>query len=440
MIGEALPDIPRLFTGIAEWSACLVYILLMRPRFGKWPTVTICAIALPVLVGVQEFAETLPIALWTVGMALAVGAMYGFIVLTAQVRPGEAGDLTARAFVLAELVASFEWQLHVFFYGIDNRSSFEFVLLAGIYAGVFSAAHIAERKHFPKDLPLPIDARTLISVIGVATVTFLMSNLSFVTTATPFSGRLDPEVFYIRTLVDLCGFVILFALRGQRLELYRAQEVATVSMMLSNQRERFFQSKHDIEEVNRKYHDLKHYIHAIRAEADPTERARHMDELEQSIRGYEITTLDTGNAVLDTMLTAKKQQADRFRIMMTVVADGRAVAFVDVMDLVTIIGNALDNAIEAVADLPDPQQRLIRVAIYRQDSLAMVRVENYFGGTLKLAHGLPATTKGNARHHGYGLKNMISAAETYGGSLTARVEDGWFVLRVLLPIPATDPV
>ncbi|MDE0573600.1 GHKL domain-containing protein [Demequina sp. B12] len=368
---------------------------------------------------------------------MAVAAMFGFIVAVADVRPREAGDLTARAFVLAELVASFEWQLHVFFFGAENRPALEYLLLGGIYIGIFVAAFLAERGHFPRDNPLPIDTRTLISVIAVAAVTFLMSNLSFVTTSTPFSGRLDPEVFYIRTLVDLCGFVILFALRGQRLELHRSQEVATISMMLSNQRERYLQSKHDIDEVNRKYHDLKHYIHAFRAEQDPGERARYIDQLEESIKGFERTTLDTGNPVLDTMLMSKSQQADRYDITMTIVADGSAVAFVDAMDLVTIIGNALDNAIEAVSKVHTRDQRLIRVAIHRQDSLTLVRVENYFTGSLRTAHGLPVTSKGDSRHHGYGLKNVRDTAERYGGSLTVRVEDDWFVLRVLLPVPAT---
>ncbi len=433
---DSLPDIPRLFTGLAEWSACLVYILLMRPRFNRWAKIIACIVALPALVGIQYLAASLPLELWVLGMTMAAGGMYLFIFVVADVRPREAGDLTARAFVLAELVASFEWQLHVFFFGLEDRHSLEYVLLGGIYLAAFVGAHVAERRHFPQDHPLPVDARTLISVVAVATVTFLMSNLSFVTTSTPFSGRLDPEVFYIRTLVDLCGFVILFALRGQRLELYRSQEVATVSMMLSNQRENYLQSKHDIDEVNRKYHDLKHYIHAIRAEEDAGERARYMDELEESIRGFETSTLETGNAVLTTMLTAKQKQADRYRITMTIVADGSAVSFLDAMDLVTIIGNALDNAIEAVSTLPDAEQRLIRVAIHRQDSFTVIRVENYFPGRLQLADGMPVTTKGDSRHHGYGLKNMRSTAERYGGSLTAQVEDGWFVLRVLLPAPA----
>lgn len=431
-----LPDIPRALTAIAEWSACLTYILLMRKRLPRLSLASACLAGLVLLVGVHLLVETLPLELWAVGMGAAAAVMLGLIYLGADVSLRESGDLVARAFVLAELVASLEWQLDVFFLGGgDATRPASIALLITVYAAAFGTAYSAERKHFPKDQRVLVDNRTLIVTVGVALVTFLMSNLSFVKTNTPFSGPIGPEIFYIRTLVDLCGFVILFALRGQRLELQRATEVDAVNVMLRNQRDRYLQSKHDIDVVNRKYHDLKHYIHAIRAETNSATRAGYMDQLEDSIRGYETSALDTGSPVLDTLLTAKSQQADRMQISLAAVADGTAIGFVDAMDLVTLVGNALDNAIEATSSLDDPAQRLVRIAIYRQDGFAMIKVENIFRGTLQLVNGLPQTTKASSLHHGYGLKNMRETAELYGGSLTAHAEDDWFVVRVLLPAP-----
>ena len=436
---DVLPDIPRVFTALAEWSACMVYILLMRKRLPWFSLAAVAVAGLAVLVGIQLVAETLPLELWTLGMAAAVGAMFALIYLCADVSLREAGDLVARAFVLAELVASLEWQLDVFFLGDDDANRLvSMALLVGVYAAVFGMAYSAERRHFPRDHRVVVDNRTLIVTVVVAIVTFLMSNLSFVTTNTPFSGPVGPEVFYIRTLVDLCGFVILFALRGQRLELLRATEVDAVNVMLRNQRDRYLQSKHDIDVVNRKYHDLKYYIHAIRAESNPDARAGYMDQLEDSIRGYETSALDTGSPVLDTLLAAKSQQADRMQITMAAVADGTAIGFVDAMDLVTLVGNALDNAIEATSSLEDPAQRLVRIAVYRQDGFAMIKVENVFRGALEVVDGLPQTTKASSLHHGYGLKNMRETAERYGGSLTAHAEDDWFVVRVLLPSPREE--
>lgn len=48
---------------------------------------------------------------------------------------------------------------------------------------------------------------------------------------------------------------------------------------------------------------------------------------------------------------------------------------------------------------------------------------------------MPTTTKRDARYHGYGLKSIQSIANSYGGSATIDTKDGWFELRLLLPVP-----
>lgn len=436
---DLLPDIPRVYTAVAEWAACVLYILLLGRRMSWAPFAAMACLGLGALIGVQLLAGQLPLGLWILGMAAAVATMYGFILLSADASPREAGDLLARAFVLAELVASLQWQLQAFFYGADTRGLGPLALLVAVYGIGFALAAWAERGHFPRDHRVPIDNRGLVGAAAIAVVTFLMSNLSFVTTSTPFSGRLGSEIFYIRTLVDLCGFVVLYALRGQRLALQRAAEANAASMMLRHQRERYLQSKNDIDTVNRKYHDLKHYIHAIRAEADPGRRATAVDHLEDSIRGYASSMLETGSSVLDTILTSKQQRCDSEGITLTCVADGSAVVGMDPMDLVSIVGNALDNAIEAVERLDDRDRRLIRVAIFRQDRLAMITVENYFEGRVTFRHGLPQTTKADAVQHGYGVRSMRDTAQRCGGSLTARAENGWFSVRVLIPVEHSAP-
>jgi signal transduction histidine kinase len=68
----------------------------------------------------------------------------------------------------------------------------------------------------------------------------------------------------------------------------------------------------------------------------------------------------------------------------------------------------------------------------------MIRVDNYVGDLeLDLHDGLPRTTKDDPASHGYGLTTMRQVAERLGGSLTVRVEDGWFTVRVLLALEAT---
>lgn len=435
MIGEALQDIPRVLTALSEWAACVLYVSLVARRLRRGPLVVVLAVGLAALVGVQAVADALPLELWSLGMGLAALTMYALIRACAAVDRKGAGELLARAFVLAELIASLQWQLDQYFFGGAEWGPARVGLVVVVYGFAFTAAYVAERRNFPRDIEIAIDGRILAATLSIALVTFLMSNLSFVIADTPFSGRQGREVFYIRTLVDLAGFVALYATRSQRLQLRRGVEMQLMNSLLRTQHEQYVRARQQMEAVNARYHDMKQYITAVRHESDAPIRSALMDQLEESLREYAPVSVDTGNPVVDTMLTSKTAIADLDGITVTSMVDGASIDFMDVMDIVTVFGNAFDNAIEATRTVEDPEQRLIRVAVRRQDHFALLEFANFFAGEVMLADGLPQTTKDDAHHHGYGLKNIRNAVEKYGGTFTVTVADGWFILRMLVPIP-----
>lgn len=444
---ESLPDIPRALTGIAEWSACLVYILLRTQRVSRGRLVVLAALALGVQVGVQQLADLLPLELWTAGMAAAVASMYGFIIAAAKVSARDAGYFAARALVLAELVAALHWQMHCFFFLPEGRPGmgWQVAFFVLVYAASVVGAYVIESRHFRPAQSLDVTQGELASAVAIALVTFFMSNISFLNANTPFSGRLGSEIFYIRTLVDLCGFVALYAQQGQRLQHRARAEVRAIDNMLRRQHEQYLQSKRSIETVNRKYHDLKHQIGVIRAEGDPGRRASYLDDLEASLTGY-AAQADTGNGVLDVILTTKSTECAERGIDLTSVVDGAALDFMSAMDLAAVFGNAMDNAIDGVMAVPDPEKRLIKVAVYARDRFALLTFENWFTGELRTENGHIVSRRQDRTRHGYGLKSIRYTAEKYGGSMTVNVEEQWFVLRVLLPLPvkrvlaATPPV
>ena len=104
-------------------------------------------------------------------------------------------------------------------------------------------------------------------------------------------------------------------------------------------------------------------------------------------------------------------------------------------DISVLFGNALDNAIEASLKVREPEQRLIHLSVSRHKDFLRIRVENRFDGPLKTINGLLRTTKADERNHGYGIKSIALTSEKYGGSATFSTRDGWFELRVLIPIP-----
>ncbi|MBQ3371908.1 MAG: sensor histidine kinase, partial [Oscillospiraceae bacterium] len=136
---------------------------------------------------------------------------------------------------------------------------------------------------------------------------------------------------------------------------------------------------------------------------------------------------------LDTLLTAKSLRCQDLGITLTCVADGAELDFMKPTDLSVLFGNALDNAIESVEKISNPDKRLIHLSIARQKAFLRIRVENCYEGEISFVGGLPATAK-DAKYHGYGMKSIQSIVEKYNGSMTVKAEDGWFELRVLFPI------
>ncbi|WP_066586394.1 ATP-binding protein [Cellulomonas timonensis] len=436
MILETLPDIPRHLTGVAEWAACLLYVVMRRHRMRR-PRLALLAVgALVAQLGVQELAGRLPLAFWPLGMAAAVACMYAFILAATQVSVRDAGYFCARALVLAELVAALHWQVHCFFFLPEDRPGvvWQKAFFVAVYAAAFGVAYLMESRHFRRAQPLDVSLRELASAGAIALVTFFMSNISFLNANTPFSGRLGLEIFYIRTLVDLCGFVALYAQQGHRLQQRARAEVKSIDGILRIQHEQYLQSKRSIDVVNRKYHDLKHQISVIRAEGDPQKKASFLDDLEASIKDYGAQA-DTGNGVLDVILTTKAMECAERGIDLTYVADGSMLDFMSAMDVSAVFGNALDNAIDGAMQVPDPERRLIKMALFARDSFVVVTFENYFTGELRVENGDIVTRRPDRDRHGYGLKSIRYTAEKYGGSMTVNTEDDWFVLRILLPMP-----
>ncbi|WP_298049744.1 sensor histidine kinase [uncultured Bifidobacterium sp.] len=438
MITNALPDIPRAYTAICEWAACMVYIAVLFRRVPPHRSIAVGATGLAVLVIVQYFAGSMPIWFWMIGMLLAFGCMYMTILFGAGTGKREGLYITARAFVLAELVASLHWQIVTFIGTDDVRSSPHgvrgIVMLVVIYALCFGLAWLVERGNFSQTTPTLPTASAALATVAITIVTFAMSNLSFVSTNTPFSGSMGQEIFYIRTLVDFCGFAILFAQQEQWRRIEANAEIASINAQLESQHQEYLQSKENIESLGRIAHDLKHQIAALRAEVDPKHVAAGFEQLEKSVQRYSAQQ-HTGNPVLDVILTTKERACADRGITFTAVADGSLLDGMSSMDIASLFGNALDNAIEAASKLGDPEQRLIKLALFEQNSFIVVRVENYYDSRLrKDADGNLRTTKRNDRHrHGFGVKSIRHIAQQYGGEVTIRTDDHWFTLTALIP-------
>lgn len=429
-----MPDIPRFYTAFAEWLACMIFILPLKKRTGKIQTAFIMTGALLIQGVFLVLTGSLPLCLWIPCMILAVLLMVGFIFACCDVNRMDAVYFGMIAFVMAEFLASIEWQIVCFFCTNGIAAIWiRILLLLGIY-GVLSLILLKIlHAHLPKDGKMNISPKELFSALVIVIAVFAVSNLSFLTINTPFSGTYSFEIGNIRTLVDLGGIAILYAHLIQCSELRVRKELEAVQSVLQNQYVQYKQSRESIELINYKYHDLKHQIAVLRSEEDPKKREEFLNRMENEIKQYEAQN-KTGNKVLDTVLTTKSLYCTKHGITFTCVADGTLLEFMDVMDICSIFGNALDNAIECELKIPEKEKRLIHVTVSKQKNFLILRFENYCEEELKYKEGSLVTTKKEKEYHGYGLKSIRYTVNKYEGAVTIEAKDNWFELKILIPI------
>lgn len=428
------PNIPRIFTALAEWLACIIYLSQLPRRLTGRKFVVAAGLALILQCLWLCLTGRWLLILWLPCMAFAIGLMFVFIVICADIPLAGAGYCTARAFLLAELMASLEWQL--FYYATNSLGwsglQISLVFLLVIYGAGYSLTWLLEKRWRSNRSIYDFSFRELWPAIVIALVTFSMSNLSFLYSGTPFTSQNITDIHSLRTSVAFSGVVTLYAYHVQRKELYTKRELASLQNVLQNQYAQYQQSKESIEVINRKYHDLKHQIAILRAEPDNEKRLAFLDQMEDEIKNYEAQN-KTGNSVLDTVLTSKSLYCAQHHIELTCMADGSKLDFMDTMDICTIFGNALDNAIEYVQTISDPGKRLIYVNLFVRKRFMVIRVKNYFEGELSTIDGLPATTKADVDYHGFGLKSIRHTCEKYGGSMELSAIENWFSLQLLIP-------
>lgn len=211
------------------------------------------------------------------------------------------------------------------------------------------------------------------------------------------------------------------------------KELEIMGLLWKKEKEQYQLSKENISFINQRVHDLKHQIRAIR-NARQEDVERYLEEIEESVQIYE-SIVQTGSAVLDTILTEKSLCCRERGITISCMADGSQMEFLNTVDLYAVLGNAIDNAIEEVAKFQEQEKRQIDVLIYRRQQFLTIQITNPMEGNLVYEDGLPMTTKGNRLIHGFGLRSIRYILKKYDGVLTIREEDGCFSLRMLIPIP-----
>ena len=198
------------------------------------------------------------------------------------------------------------------------------------------------------------------------------------------------------------------------------------------------QSKRHLDEVRsihtemRGYkHDFHHHLQTLKGqlEAGETERAlAYIEQLDHELMNVD-TLLKTGNISLDAILSAKIAQAKAENIAVTIKAVVPDHLTITDLELSILVGNLLDNAIEAC--LTDAGERFIRIYMSMKGKMLYFSMLNSAGEKKKKTGGLFSSNKDGL--HGFGLRRAEAILEEHGGWCKYNSENGAFTSEFLVP-------
>lgn len=145
------------------------------------------------------------------------------------------------------------------------------------------------------------------------------------------------------------------------------------------------------------------------------------------------TVIKTGNVMIDAILNSKMSLIQSKRIVVNAKAVVPAELRISEVDLCIIIGNLLDNAMEACLRQSEKEEKFIRIYIGILKEQLYISVSNSVGGEVKKSGKTYISTKGSDMH-GFGLMRVDRIADKYSGYVNRQNEEGVFATEVMLPL------
>lgn len=199
--------------------------------------------------------------------------------------------------------------------------------------------------------------------------------------------------------------------------------------------ERDYTALNNAYEVNAKlFHDVHNHIGVLRrllVSGRTEEAVRYLDDLQAPVR--EMTdAVWTGDETVDFLINSKAAAARSAGIRLEAQVEFPRHTNLRSADLCMVLGNLLDNALEAAGQVREPERRFVRLVIRRINRMLVIKVENGFAVLPVTENGSLKTTKEKGGLHGWGLKSARTAAEKYDGMLQISYADQVFRAVVTL--------
>ena len=236
-------------------------------------------------------------------------------------------------------------------------------------------------------------------------------------------------LFIVGCLFDMvCCFLTLFI----EFEMLKSKEISEAYIQMKtiweSEKKQLEISKENMDYMKILAHDLKHELN----ESTLLISKDKVDELNRRIAAFG-NSIKTGNDILDLVIAERTLIVQKENINLSIIADGSVLSNMKQSDCYSLFMNIMDNAIDAVKELPK-DQREISLAVRESMGMILIHEVNPFKGTLNFKDGLPQTTKRDSMYHGFGTKSIKGIVDSYSGDYEISIKDNnIYVLNILLP-------
>ncbi|MBO5210032.1 MAG: GHKL domain-containing protein [Lachnospiraceae bacterium] len=336
-------------------------------------------------------------------------------------------------------------------------SEFLFIVLLSLDAG-FALS-------YSKNNPLII----IVSMLGIKLITFVLLNiLKRISKNTNDKMGLKNTLLYSTVPLSLLGIMIalarldinfaskewiqpllliscILAMIGNIIIFYIFDRYAQSTWKLQQQEIQItrlgMEKKHygQLEQVNQEHaaflHDIRHYMKAIgemASEDNNTGIVSILSELQIKVSEAESIQL-CQNPLLNTILNEKRKEAEKKHISIQIkVEPDCTINQIEDMDLIAIIGNLMDNAIEAAQKC---RQGYIKTYLFNHNSsnISVMKIVNNYEGKIEMEDGHLLTSKEDKMKHGFGVQNVQSIVEKYNGYVQNFYDEHEYTVVVVLP-------
>lgn len=141
----------------------------------------------------------------------------------------------------------------------------------------------------------------------------------------------------------------------------------------------------------------------------------------------------SGNVIIDGLINYKLQNAinDNINVKTEIAVPDKLK--IDTVDMVTILGNSIDNAITALQKVPCEERSLTLKVVFSKQRL-IIRIANPFIGNIMCKNGKIVSQKDDGEHYGYGLNNIAKAVDKYNGYMEIDYSGNIFTVDIIMYI------